>query len=105
MENILWVILAHYICDYPLQGTFLATTKGTNWYSMWAHCIIYALGVSLALHLMGVFALWKAAVLLCTHYPIDYVKATAKNKARALTSYLYIDQALHLLICLLVVLL
>jgi hypothetical protein len=28
IENILWVILGHYVLDYPLQSDFLATTKG-----------------------------------------------------------------------------
>ncbi|WP_352419832.1 DUF3307 domain-containing protein [Proteiniborus sp.] len=98
MENILWIILAHYIADYPLQCDFLAQTKGKYWYSLLAHSIIYGLTVALTLNLLGLFATWKAMVLLISHIIIDYKKATAKNKDKALTTYLYIDQALHIAI-------
>ena len=96
MEQILWLILAHYIADYPLQGDFLAQTKGKYWYSLLAHSIIYGLTISLCLKLLGVFALWKALVLVLSHIIIDYKKATANDKDKALTTYLYIDQALHI---------
>ncbi len=96
MENILWVLLGHYICDYPLQGDFLAQTKGKYWYSLLAHSIIYGLGMALVLKLLGVFAIWKAIVLVISHIFIDHKKATVKNKDKALTTYLYIDQMLHI---------
>jgi len=98
MENILWVILIHYIADYPLQGEFLALTKGKNWYSLFAHSIIYSLCMCLCFKIIGVFAIWKLLVLLISHIVIDYKKANAKNKEKALTTYLYIDQSLHLII-------
>mgnify|MGYP003879705163 CR=1 FL=1 len=42
MENILWLLLAHYLLDYPLQSDFLAQTKGKYFYSLLllAHSII-----------------------------------------------------------------
>lgn len=98
MEKILWIILAHYIADYPLQGDFLAQTKGKYWYSLLAHSVIYGLTIALALKLLGLFAIWKAIALIISHMVIDYKKATAKNKEKALTTYLYIDQALHIVI-------
>jgi len=98
MTNILWVLLAHYIADYPLQCDFLAQTKGKYWYSLLAHSIIYGLTIALCYKLIGVFAIWKAIVLIGSHMIIDYKKATAKNKDKALTTYLYIDQILHLII-------
>ena len=64
MENILWLLLGHYICDYPLQGEFLAQSKGKYWYSLLAHSIIYGLGLALVLKFLGVFAIWKAIVLV-----------------------------------------
>lgn len=96
--NIIWVILAHYIADYPLQGDFLAQTKGKYWYSLVAHSIIYGLTIALCFKLLGVFEIWKVAILVLSHIVIDYKKATAKNKDKALTIYLYIDQALHIVI-------
>jgi hypothetical protein len=98
MESILWVLLAHYIADYPLQGDFLAQTKGKYWYSLLVHSIMYGLTIALCFKLMGVFAIWKAVVLVSSHIIIDYKKATAKNKDKALTTYLYIDQFLHIII-------
>lgn len=98
MNNILLVLLGHYIADYPLQGTFLATTKGNNWYSLLAHSIIYSLTIGLCLYYLGVYALWKIAILIISHYAIDGFKAKAKNKDKQLTTYLYIDQALHITI-------
>ena len=96
MENILWLLLAHYILDYPLQGDFLAQTKGKYLYSLLAHSMIYGLGVALVFKLLGIFAIWKAVVLIASHMMIDHKKATAKDKSKALTTYLYIDQAIHI---------
>ena len=98
IENILWILLAHYIADYPLQGDFLAQTKGKYFYSLLAHSMIYGLTVAVALKLLGLFAIWKALILIVSHIIIDYNKATAKDKTKALTTYLYIDQLLHILI-------
>lgn len=49
--NILWLLLGHYIFDYPLQGDFLAQTKGKYFYSLLAHSMIYGLGMALCLQL------------------------------------------------------
>lgn len=98
MENILYIVLAHYICDYPLQGSFLAKTKDKYISSLWAHSVIYGLGMAMVFKLIGVFAIWKAFVLVMSHFLIDYKKGHAKNKSKSLTTYLYIDQALHLII-------
>ena len=56
------------------------------------------MGIALCFELLGVFAFWKVAILLLTHLVIDDIKANAEDKKKALTSYLYIDQVLHLLI-------
>lgn len=98
MDNILWLLLGHYVLDYPLQSDFLARTKGEYWYSLLAHSMIYGLGIAFVFKLLGVFTIWKACILVGAHIIIDYKKATAKDKTKALTSYLYIDQALHLII-------
>jgi len=62
--------------------------------------MIYSLLVCLCFKLLGVFIIWKFVVLLISHLIIDYVKSNAKNKEKALTSYLYIDQSLHIIIVL-----
>lgn len=97
--NYLWLLLAHYLLDYPLQGDFLAQTKGKYFYSLFAHSMIYGLGMAFVLNLLGAdFIVLKAIVLVSSHIFIDYIKATAKNKDKALTTYLYIDQAFHITI-------
>lgn len=98
MENILWLLLAHYLLDYPLQSDFLASTKGKYFYSLLAHSIIYGLGISLCLSFMGAFVMWKALFLVLSHVVIDYKKSHAINKDKALTTYLYIDQSCHIAI-------
>lgn len=96
--EVLWILLAHYILDYPLQSDFLAQTKGKYFYSLFAHSMIYGLGIAFVFKLLGVFTIQKAVILVLSHMIIDYKKTTAKNKEKALTTYLYIDQLLHIII-------
>jgi hypothetical protein len=96
--NIILIIFSHFILDYPLQGDFLAQSKGKYFYSLLAHSIIYGLGMAICFNYLGYYELWKVFVLIVSHLVIDYFKANNKNKDKALTTYLYIDQALHLLI-------
>jgi len=102
--NIIYMLFAHYVLDYPLQGEFLAQTKGKYMYSLLAHSLIYGLGMYMLLcFLYGPIRPSIAIFLVFSHIIIDYVKATAKNKDKALTTYLYIDQALHISINLLLI--
>ena len=98
MNNLLVITFAHYVGDYVFQGDFLAQSKGKYWYSLFAHSFLYAMTIGIAFEFIGVFAMWKLLVLLVSHMIIDYTKANAQNKTYALTRYLYIDQALHMII-------
>lgn len=98
IENLLWIILAHYVLDYPLQSDYLAKTKGIYNYNLLAHSVIYGLGMALVFKFIGVFTITKALILVISHFIIDYKKSHAKDKSKALTTYLYIDQSAHLLI-------
>lgn len=100
MSSILYLVLAHYIADFPLQSDFLANMKGTNNYLLFCHVIIYALTVAATLQFLGIFAIWKLVVLLLSHTVIDYWKCHYASKETALTTSLYIDQGLHLIILL-----
>lgn len=50
-----WLIVAHALCDYPLQGDFLAQGKNRNtavgklfWpHCLFAHCVIHAGAIAL----------------------------------------------------------
>lgn len=100
MINSLIVLLtAHCIADYPLQGEFLANFKGKNLFLLFVHSFIWAGVIYFALHLLkGTTATeWKFVFLLLGHMTIDKWKCSRKDKSRALTTDLYIDQFLHLL--------
>lgn len=82
--------------DYPLQIDFIAETKGSNFHSLLVHSMTYGLGISLVFKLTGVYDNWKVFILIISHIIIDHIKANAKDKEKSLTTYLYIDQILHI---------
>lgn len=101
--NLMWLLFAHYILDYPLQGDFLAKTKGENFYSLFVHSTIYSLGICLTsfytltnINKLELTITWM--VIMLTHMTIDFIKANATDKTKALTTYLYMDQLAHNLI-------
>jgi len=96
MENLLWILFAHYLADYPLQGPFLSETKGKYFSSLLAHSVIYGLTISLCFKFLGVYMVWKALVLIISHMIIDFDKA--KNGHKNPKVYLFVDQILHLVI-------
>jgi len=96
--KIIFVLFSHYVLDYPLQGDFLSNSKGKNMYSLFAHSMIYSLGMSICLYILDKFQLYDVFILLVSHMIIDYIKANSKNEKYKHTVYLYIDQALHIII-------
>jgi hypothetical protein len=92
------LVLAHYLADFPLQGSYLATEKRHNLYALLAHGAIYGLAVSLALKLLGYsFDYQIAAFLIGSHIFIDYMKISVDRFYHARFN-LWVDQALHLFI-------
>lgn len=86
IEKIYTLLTLHMLGDYVLQIDFLAKTKGTNWWHMLAHCLLYT----------GPFAVvfgfdWRVLWLLATHLVIDALKARWDK-----ISYSQ-DQALHVI--------
>lgn len=90
-ETLILLVCAHAVCDYPLQGDFLARAKnerdpipGVPWQqAMSAHCAIHAGAVQL---ITGLWFLSVAEFLI--HF------ATDRAKCRGLISY-NSDQAIH----------
>ena len=99
MENLLILYVANLILDYPLQGTFLAEYKAKNNYILFVHCAIWALGLSVVLMPLGLFAWWKVIMLLIGHIAIDYWKCRGLYKKWNIKDWtsLYIDQFLHVI--------
>jgi hypothetical protein len=70
LTTIINVIFCHLIGDYVLQCDFIAKTKGSNWYHLIVHCVLYVLPFYLAFGLD-----WKLLVLFMSHIVIDPLKA------------------------------
>jgi len=98
MSPFLYLVLGHYLADFPLQSDFLATMKGKNNYLLFCHVIMYSLIISAILDLLGLFAIWKLILLILSHTVVDYWKCHYASKETALTTSLYIDQAAHILV-------
>lgn len=41
-EKVFLLIACHMTGDYLFQNNFIASTKGSNWYHLFVHCILYA---------------------------------------------------------------
>lgn len=74
MLNFIILYFCNLVLDYPLQDEFLKKYKCENNYALFVHCAIWALGLSLVLIPIGLFAWWKVAMLLIGHFIIDYWK-------------------------------
>lgn len=88
---LLLLIAGHALCDYPLQGDFLARAKNVSapipgvpwWQAMWAHCAIHA---GMVLLVVGLWPLALAEFVI--HFATDHAKC------RGRISY-NVDQAIH----------
>lgn len=90
--KLLFLLLAgHALCDYPLQGDFLA--KGKNhklpfpgmaaWQILLAHCLIHC-----GMVLLVTGSVWLALAELLIHYATDYAKCDGRISFNQ-------DQAIH----------
>lgn len=97
--NFLVLNLVNYLCDYPLQGAFLAEWKQKNNYILFVHSFIWAAGIVVALKYLGLFAWWKFIMLFIGHLLMDGWKCRGYYKRLNISDMgsLYIDQAFHLL--------
>lgn len=93
IELLCLLLAAHFLCDYPLQGTWIATTKshrqphpsGYPWYhSLTAHASIHGAAVGLVTG-----SLLLGWLELIAHWLIDY----SKNSDRFGVN---LDQFLHI---------
>ena len=70
INTIIKLIMCHLLGDYVLQVSFIAETKGNNWYHLFVHCALYCLPFFIAFGLG-----WQLAVIFATHMIIDHLKA------------------------------
>lgn len=99
--NLLVLIFAHLLADYPLQGEFLATMKGRNLIVLATHAGIWTGTILVAVYLLGFdVALIDVAWLFVIHAIVDYLKAKpigVFKKIDALKGGLILDQTIHLI--------
>ena len=91
------LIAAHALCDYPLQGDFLAKAKNRAapilgvpwWQALGAHAAIHGGAVSL---ITGIW--WLGVLEFAAHFVIDDLKCSGRLGTGVLA--FNIDQAGHL---------
>lgn len=93
-----WFLAMHALCDYPLQGDFMARGKSNKgvqpvpwWHLLSAHALIHGGGVAVVIG--GVTGDWSRAVLFGLietplHFGIDEAKSRGWTNIHA-------DQLLH----------
>ena len=89
-------MFAHLLADFTFQTKFVADWKGKSDLILAVHCFVWAATVYFALYvtvLVEMSSLWAFAFLFLGHFIIDRWKA---RKDTILRKHLYIDQALHL---------
>ena len=104
---LLWLILAHLLGDFPLQGDFIAKYKGKSWYIMLVHCTIWTglVCIPLAIFRQPHFevnpARWPLVIscLILTHAAMDTFKCgnLVGDDGWWDRFLLYLDQTFHLL--------
>jgi hypothetical protein len=100
--NILWLIFAHVLSDWGIQGAnaWMTENKGKYWIVMLAHCIIWAGCICVALQYLNKLTWWNVPFLLAGHHLIDSWKCWVYSKKpfcqQSSAKHLYIDQVLHL---------
>lgn len=101
MMNLLVLVFAHLLADYPLQGEFLATMKGKNFIVLFSHAGIWTGTILTAVHLLGFdVTLFDVVSLFVVHAIADYAKAKPLGIYKDMNSLkegLLIDQLIHLL--------
>ena len=74
MEPFLYVLLAHVILDYPLQGEFLGLGKTQYNFLLLVHCIIWTLGHAAMADWLGIYQPWMLYWLFFGHISMDWLK-------------------------------
>lgn len=94
--TIFLLITAHMLGDYVFQNDFLANYKAKSNFILFVHSWIWAACIGFAFVFSGYeFSIFDCVYLLIGHFYIDKYKCIKVDKTKALTTDLYIDQALH----------
>ena len=91
------VLLAHLLYDFHWQGEYIAKGKNNSLFLLFIHSLTWALIISFSLQYIGLLVVGNFTFLLISHFVVDYYKT--KN-----VYGIYIDQTLHLITLITVVL-
>lgn len=99
IANFFWLMFAHLLADYPLQGDFLANMKGKNAIVLLSHAGIWTGCIALGLKLLGYHpSVVMVVSLFVVHAIADVLKARKMfvyKKMNPLTWGLLLDQLVH----------
>jgi len=98
IDMMIYLVMCHLVGDYVLQVDFIAKTKGTNFYHLLVHCVLYCLPFFIFFGIKP----W-GIILFLSHVIVDEWKANPKiPKGKITPKWQYIiDQVCHYLILIL----
>jgi hypothetical protein len=74
MNHFEYLLLAHLLLDYPLQGDFLGVYKAKYNFLLLVHVVMWSLGIAFVLKVLSLYAFWKLQMLFWGHLVMDYLK-------------------------------
>lgn len=95
MQDFLWLVMAHFIGDWALQSSWVAQNKGKYPIVMFAHSVIWATCICIALEYIGRYnVIFDPIVLVFWHYITDLWKCRTSKTFNSW--HLYVDQITHI---------
>lgn len=102
MSIYMYLLFAHLIGDFVFQSDFIAKFKKDNIFIMVVHVLLYSLSISVVLNMYGLYDNGVFGLLCATHFLIDIVKCYQATPENAMGKWLYIDQASHIAVIILI---
>ena len=97
MINFIWLIFAHCLGDWAWQPEWMTTAKSKHVFVMFAHCMIWAACICIALSLLFIpIPMWKILFLIIGHGIADWYKGKYM-KHESDYWMVYLDQLWHIL--------
>lgn len=91
---LLFLVTAHLLYDFHIQGTFVGLYKGKSKFVLFLHALTWALVLGCVLWFFHALLWWHIPFLLVTHFIVDFWKSwLAKDPG---IPELIIDQTLHM---------
>ena len=89
-ELVFIALLVHLLYDFHWQGEYVRIGKEKSVGLLFVHALTWGMLMTSVLYLFGIYAVWKIAFLIATHFVIDWITVQKRLIPR------WLDQALHL---------